>query len=116
MIHRFSITDERHIRFLLGDSKKRCEHCRRLVTAVPCESSDHGWNALLMALDDAQDERISSGCMYPTETQAVCVTSGARRHPYAGERPRHSGWCTDSKCACECHNNEPIPTDDLEEL
>lgn len=116
IVHRFSVTDERRIQKLLVDTKKKCEHCRRLVTALPCDSSDHGWNSLLMAIDDAQEPRISSGCAYPTETQAACITTTARRHPYEGERPRNSGWCVDSNCACDCHANEPISIDDLEEL
>jgi hypothetical protein len=115
--HRFSVTDERHVRNLLGDTKKKCEYCRRLKTASPCESSDHGWNSLLMAMDDAQDSQVSSGCLRPDDHQAPCITPGARRHPTSTlERPVNSGWCVDPKCACDCHSNEPIPTDDLEEL
>lgn len=117
MTHRFSVAEEKKIRKLLADSKKKCEYCRRPITAFPCDSSDHGWNSMLMALDDAEEPCISSGCSRPGDHQAPCVTTWARRHPSSTlERTPNTGWCVDLKCACDCHANEPLPIDDIEEI
>jgi len=50
---------------------------------------------------EEQFEWVSQACKYPKQPQAEHLPS-ARQHPYAGDRPEESGWCTGA-CNCTCH-------------
>jgi hypothetical protein len=52
---------------------------------------------------------VSFGCENPTDQQAEIFPWNryARRHPYSGNRPQWSGYCTNPECRHECHDNEP---------
>jgi hypothetical protein len=59
---------------------------------------------------DDEEVWISQACKYPKLAQAEIV-SKAERHPYSGNRPEWSGYCTIAGrqpmgCDCPCHVTE----------
>jgi hypothetical protein len=88
---------------------QKCDHCGQPYRVPPCAKSDHYRTFFDLALDAGSQPHVSFGCKNPKEQQAqVLPIHSQRRHPYSGKRPESSGYCTDSRCACECHRNEVL--------
>jgi hypothetical protein len=90
--------------------KKRAEKALRQVLTRPRGFKGakaqvrRGLNCRLEARETSFAERlthVSQACRYPKQPQADHLPS-ARQHPYAGDRPEESGWCTGA-CNCTCH-------------
>jgi hypothetical protein len=72
---------------------------------------------------DAWDAELyfSHACLHP-EAQQAPMLGDYPRHPYAGRRPDHSGYCVWAEgCHCECHewnqaDEVDLPEFDLDDL
>lgn len=62
------------------------------------------------SLDDPAwdyEPAVSFACQYPAERQAeILPADQGGRHPYNGNRPQWSGYCTVDSCVCECHGRK----------